>query len=200
MEGSLEAPGGAGNRQPLRPPSLPASAGIPGSLHTDPPARGAQSWTERDRARRPAEQGMTHGWAPRARRGWGAGLAPARRRRPCPAPTRGTPVEPGAQRFGDVQNGVSPPGAPRLGGGGTTLGMKKRTPETQGDFGGDDRCLSPVYEPAWPLTLPSSLAAKRMAACRVKGFARRAATFPAARSWVADPRGKNRRLLLARRR
>lgn len=29
--------------------------------------------------------------------------------------------------------------------------------------------MSPVYEPAWPLTLPSSLATKRMAVCRVKG-------------------------------
>lgn len=113
LEGSLEAPGGVGNRLPLPPPSLPASAGAPGSLRTDPPARGARSWAERDRAKRPAEQGMTHWWAPRARQSRGAGLAPAHRRRPCPAPTRGTPVEPGARRFGDVQFGVSPPGAPR---------------------------------------------------------------------------------------
>lgn len=113
LEGSLEAPGGAGNQQPLRPPDLPASVEAPGSLRTDPPARGTRSWAERDWARRPAEQGMTHGWAPRARRGWGAGQAPARRRRPGPAPTRGTPVEPGARRLEDVQYGVSPPGAPR---------------------------------------------------------------------------------------
>lgn len=112
----------------------------------------------------------------------------------------------GGLRLSQVHGGLgtSNKGCPRLGlraeGEGTRLrGCRSEPRRLRGTFGGDDWCVSPAYEPAWPLTLPP-LAEKRVAACRVEGLARRAAAFPAASSRAADPRGKDRRLLLAGRR
>lgn len=107
-EGCLEAPGAAGNSLPLRPPSLPGSA-APGSLRPAPPLRRWGRRAGRSRARGRGEP-VPHGWVPKAQRGPGAGRAPARRRRPCPAPTRGTPAEPGARRRGDVGSRGPRPG------------------------------------------------------------------------------------------
>lgn len=108
----------------------------------------------------------------------------------------------GRLRLSQVHGGLgtSNTGCPRLGlraeGEGARLrGCRSEPRRLRGTFGGDDRCVSPAYEPAWPLTLP--LAAKRVAACRVEELARRAAAFPAAHSRAADPRGKDRRLFLA---
>lgn len=194
LEGCLKAPGGAGSRLPLRPSSLPASEGAPGSLSTDPPAHGAPRWAEHSRARRRAEL-EPHGWAPRARRGQGAGLAPARRRRPCPAPTPGTPAEPGARRYGDFRCGVSPAGAQRWGRGSegkTTPGMKEQTPKTQGVLT-HDRCVSPRTRLA-AYDASSSSRPQMGGRGQGRGTASRAAAFPAACSPAARPSWKGPQL------
>lgn len=110
-EGCLEAPGGgAGTPLPLpRPPRLPPSAAARWSLRPAPRPRGSGRRAGRGRARARGEPGP-HRWVPKVRWGPGAGRVPARHCRPCPAPTRGTPAEPGARRRGDVQSR-----GPRLG-------------------------------------------------------------------------------------